>query len=157
MARAREVTIEPAARFDAAGAAVVRVRADELFEHADGVLDTGDVEQLRHMRVASRRLRAALEMFARAFDKNEHAAVLREVKRLADALGARRDVDVQIERLEALRPEVGAVDVLGLEALLIELRAEQAQANAALATALGDACERELEARLRALVEAVGA
>ena len=41
-----------------------RVRAEELFEHADGVLDTDDIERVHDMRVATRRLRAVLEIFA---------------------------------------------------------------------------------------------
>jgi CHAD domain-containing protein len=47
----------------AAGSRVVSVRAAELREHADNVLDLSDVERLHDMRVATRRLRAALEIF----------------------------------------------------------------------------------------------
>jgi CHAD domain-containing protein len=152
MAKGRELDgLAGADRFAVAARRVVAVRAGELFEHAGGVLDTGDVERVHDMRVATRRLRAALEIFADAFDADEHRAVLRDVKRLADALGARRDPDVLLERLEALRAELPATDLGAYEALLERLRADQAEGNAVLAAALDDARERDLEGRLRAL------
>jgi CHAD domain-containing protein len=68
MAKADEVEgLEAGDRFDVAARKVVAVRARELFEHADGVLDTTDIERVHNMRVASRRLRAVLEIFAGAF------------------------------------------------------------------------------------------
>ena len=50
-----------------AAAKIVSVRAAELTEHAPGVLDTGDIERVHDMRVATRRLRAALEIFEPCF------------------------------------------------------------------------------------------
>ena len=85
MAKARDI---PGLRWDdsfrTAAAAVVRVRAQELWEQADGVLDTSDVERVHAMRVASRRLRAVLEIFAPCFPAAAYRDVLRDVKRLAD-------------------------------------------------------------------------
>ena len=46
-----------------AAAKVVSVRGVELAAHAQGVLDTGDIERVHDMRVATRRLRATLEIF----------------------------------------------------------------------------------------------
>ncbi len=52
-----------------AAARVVVVRADELVEHSANVLDTADIERVHDMRVATRRLRAALEVFEPCFPK----------------------------------------------------------------------------------------
>ena len=52
------------------------------------------------MRVATRRLRAALEVFEPCFPRKRHRKALKRVKALADALGERRDRDVAIEFLE---------------------------------------------------------
>ncbi|HEY8584601.1 MAG TPA: CHAD domain-containing protein [Capillimicrobium sp.] len=107
MAKAREIPgLLPGDRFDVAARKAVAVRAEELLEHAAAVRPDGDPELVFHARVATRRLRAALEIFAPAFPKAEHRAVLRDVKRLADALGARRDPDVQLAELERLRAEI---------------------------------------------------
>ena len=92
--------LTPDTRFGGAAAAAVEVRAGEVFAHAAGVLDTADIERVHDMRVATRRLRAALEVFAACFATKQHRSVLREVKALADALGERRDPDVAIEELE---------------------------------------------------------
>ena len=76
---------------------MVKVRAKEVFAHSDGVLDLDDVERVHDMRVATRRLRAALEIFEPCFPRKRHRKALKKVKALADALGERRDVDVEIE------------------------------------------------------------
>ena len=65
-----------------------------MVAHSGGVLDVDEIENVHDMRVASRRLRAALEIFASCFDPEEHEQVLGEVKAIADALGERRDRDV---------------------------------------------------------------
>ena len=65
------------------------------------VLDIGDIERVHDMRVATRRLRAALEVFEPCFPKKRLSAALSEVKALADALGERRDRDVTIAALDA--------------------------------------------------------
>src|SRR2546423_13501093 len=107
MAKAREIPgLKGQDSFRAAAAKVVSVRADELFEHADGVLDTSDIERVHDMRVATRRLRAVLEIFGPCFPKQLHRSVLRDVKALADALGARRDPDVQTAGLTAFAAAV---------------------------------------------------
>ena len=100
MARAQPIpTLDCGDSFTIAAAKVVSTRAAEVFELRYGVLDTGDVERLHDMRVATRRLRAVLEIFAPCFPGPAHRAALRDVRRLADALGARRDPDVQIAAL----------------------------------------------------------
>jgi len=131
---------------------VVRVRAAELFAQADGVLDTSDIERVHDMRVATRRLRAVLETFGGAFPKHELRPVLRDVKALADALGARRDPDVAIASLLAFAQEVPAADRAGAESLAAALREEQAAGNEKLARALEEAREQDLRGRLDALV-----
>jgi len=103
------------------------------------------------MRVASRRLRAVLEIFAPCFPRDQHKAVLREVKDLADALGARRDPDVQLAALEELAGALRKVEQPGLGVLAEHLRAEQEEGNRTLARALEHARESDLPARLRAL------
>jgi len=153
VAKAREVPgLAPGDRFDEAARKVVAVRADELFEHAAGVLDTSEIERVHAMRVASRRLRAVLEIFARAFEPDELKPVLRDVKALADALGARRDPDVHIEAFTHLREQMPAADDPGIDVMLERLHAEQAEGNGILAAALDAAREHDLAGRLQRLV-----
>src|SRR6185436_8652097 len=98
--KARPVELDGEMTFAQAASVTVTTRSHELFACADRVLDTEDIERVHDMRVASRRLRAALEVFAPCYDRDEHKDLLREVKRLGDALGKRRDPDVQIAGLQ---------------------------------------------------------
>jgi CHAD domain-containing protein len=105
------------------------------------------------MRVATRRLRAVLEIFSPCFPKKAHRSALREVKALADALGERRDPDVQIEHLEAYGDAAPAQDRPGVDVLVSRLRTRQAAANADLAAILAGVERSDLRGRLLALAE----
>jgi CHAD domain-containing protein len=153
VAKAADIDVHPYEPYALAAARIVRVRADELFDHADGVLDTSDIERVHDMRVASRRLRAVLEIFEPCFPKGDFKTVLRDVKALADALGERRDPDVHIDAMEAFAASVQTANRPGLEALVARLRDRQTRGNAALAAALDDAVEHNLHARLHSLAD----
>lgn len=134
-----------------AAAAVVEVRSQELFGFAHGVLDTADIERVHDMRVASRRLRAALEVFAPCFPKREHKLCLTEVKRLADALGERRDPDVALAAIRKLAKKMEPGDRPGLNSFAASLASEQERGNAALQRVLAEVAALALEERLAAL------
>jgi CHAD domain-containing protein len=156
MARAAEVPgFAEAETFADAAALVVEARAAEVFAFRERALDTGDIEGVHDMRVATRRLRAALEIFAVCFPRKPHRAVLKEVKRLADALGARRDPDVAIESMVKIGAALGEEDRAGIATLVEALRARQQAANEALAEELERIELVDLRARLEAL--AIGA
>ena len=142
MAKAADVPLRRDMTFAEAAALTVGVRAEEVWDHAENVLDVTDIERVHAMRVATRRLRAVLEIFAPAFPSRRHKAVLGEVKALAAALGERRDPDVQLAALE------GVADV---ETLARRLKAEQAAGNETLAAALRHAEEIDLRRQLREL------
>src|SRR5687767_7650667 len=147
MAKAREIPgIAAALPFREAAARAVETRTEEVFDHAADVLDTTDIEGVHDMRVATRRLRAVMEIFAVCFPKKRHRRLLREVKNLADVLGERRDPDVMIERLEK---EAGGLP--GVSDLQEELRARQAGANDRLAAELERIERDRLRERLIAM------
>ena len=151
MAKARDIELAGEGSFEEGARQALRVRADEVFEHAAGVLDTADIERVHAMRVATRRLRAVMEIFAPVFPKKQHRALLKEVKALADALGERRDRDVAIEALGKTAAALTSDDRPGIEHRIAELREEQQGANAALAEALQRIEANDLRGRLRAL------
>jgi CHAD domain-containing protein len=155
VARAREVSgLDCEESFGRAAARVVEVRAAEVFEYADGVLDMGEIERLHDMRVATRRLRAALEVFEPCFPAKRHRKALKRVKSLADALGERRDRDVAIEFLAGFEDEIPASERAALAALIERLRGEQRQANDALAPYVTAKRLKKLHRRLRKLIKA---
>ena len=152
MAKARDIEgLHGDMTYAEAAALTVRVRAEEVFEHAAGVLDTSEIERVHDMRVATRRLRAVLEVYAPCFEARELRPLLRDVKELADALGARRDPDVELLALEQFAASVGPDERAGLELFIARTRTEQAEGNALLTQALAHADEHDLRARLAAL------
>jgi CHAD domain-containing protein len=140
-----------------AAAKIVEVRAEELIDHAKGVLDTGDIERVHDMRVATRRLRAALEIFEPCFPEKSFDQSLTEVKRLADALGERRDRDVAIVSLRRFNEQMAAPDRRGVGSLIERLSREQEEANVALAPLVDQANLRSLRESLEELVGAAKA
>ncbi len=138
--------------YAAAAARVVAVRASELAQHAGGVLDMRQIERLHDMRVATRRLRAALEVFEPCFPRKRWRRALRAVKSLADALGERRDRDVSIAALREFADGIGEEDRPGVESLIERLGEEQEDANEALAPSVSADAVEELCERLETLV-----
>ena len=134
-----------------AAAAIIAERAEAVFALREGVLDTADIERVHRMRVATRRLRAALEVFGPALHGRRGRRALAEVKSLAAALGERRDRDVQLERLSRLSAKTEGAERHAVELLAQELRSEQRQANRVLHHALRHAKRTHLRRRLARL------
>ena len=155
MARARPIPdLSAGEPYASAAAKVVAVRAAELIEHSRGVLDTQEIERVHDMRAASRRLRAALEIFEPCFPKRRFKEVLGEVKGLSDALGERRDRDVSIAFLEEFAAAMPEAERRGVGTLVTSLRGDQQDANRVLRGEVREEGLERLERRLQALVAA---
>ena len=101
MAPAREIPdLSCDDSYRAAAGKVIWTRFEEMMSFRDAAVAGADIEGIHDMRVASRRLRAALEVFADALPRRRVRPLLKDVKALADALGEVRDRDVLIERLQ---------------------------------------------------------
>ena len=156
MARPRRVEVDCEEPFAAAAARIVAARSQELFEQSAGVLDLDDVERVHDMRVATRRLRAALELFEECFPSKRRHKSLKRVRALADALGERRDLDVELELLEGLSGDLASGDRQAIETLVGGLRAQQLEANERLAAFVTKKRLRKLKRRLHRLTEEAG-
>jgi CHAD domain-containing protein len=78
---------------------------DAFLREIDGVRSARDIEHIHRMRVASRRLRAALPIFKSCFPKRKFRTWMLELQKITRALGDARDTDVQIAYLEQLKKE----------------------------------------------------
>lgn len=154
MAGARKVELDCGGSFSEAAARAIAVRAEEVFALSGGVLDLAEIERVHDMRVATRRLRAALEVFAPCFPRKRHRKALKKVKALADALGERRDADVEIELLGRLCGEAAEADLGALQALIEERRKRQQLANGELAPHVAAKRLKKLRRRLKKLAKA---
>lgn len=124
---------------------VLCARMEEMCRLRAAALLWSEPKGVHDMRVASRRLRSALRDFKPYLRKRRLASSARELKRVADALGAVRDADVAIMALEKLQQEAPANVTAGITNLADERRAEREAARAALV----DAIEEERLDRLR--------
>lgn len=123
--------------FRSAAGKIIWTRFQEMMSFADAALEGSDPEGVHDMRVASRRLRAALELFQDVFPVKQLAPFRRGVKELADTLGEVRDLDVLIERLEADQRGRPPSQRLVLQEMIEELRADRAVRRKTLKEALG--------------------
>jgi len=89
----------------------IATQASLLAAHEAGARLGDDPEALHQMRVATRRLRAALRLFAEVLPP-EAATLNTELRWLAGVLGQVRDLDVQIDRLHAQEREPGTLQPL---------------------------------------------
>ncbi len=84
------------------GASVLLKHLAALRQEIPGVRTAEDLESIHRMRVASRRLRSAIPLFARCFRKKQVRYWIQEIKGITRALGAARDADVQLDVLKKI-------------------------------------------------------
>jgi CHAD domain-containing protein len=113
------------ARFADAAGRIVLTRWREMMSYREGTLAGEDVEELHAMRVASRRLRAAMDAFAAAFPPKSFRRYLRTVKEVTDTLGDARDLDVAVDGLESRLADAPAAERAGIQGLIDRYRAER--------------------------------
>jgi hypothetical protein len=70
-----------------------------MYDFAPAIRDPANVEELHNMRIAAKRLRYTMELFAPVFDK-EFAQTLKVVEDIQERLGAIHDADVIVPLLE---------------------------------------------------------
>ena len=138
--------------FRSAAGKTIWTRFEEMMSFRDAALRGKDIEGVHDMRVATRRLRAALELFRDAFPRRRLAPMLEDVKGLADALGAVRDLDVMIDRLSADRRGRPASQRLVLDEFIADMRGERQRARRELKALLDDLDRRDFSRRFLAVV-----
>ena len=95
--------ISPDPGYCAYGATRIRERVRQLAGEIEGVRKAEDIEAVHRMRVASRRIRAALPLFSCCIPQKKYLRWTREIRDITRALGDARDKDVQIEFLTSYR------------------------------------------------------
>lgn len=129
MAKEDEIAgLEPGQPFGQAGRTIIRNRFAAMWAYRDGTL-AGDEDALHDMRVASRRLRAAFDVFAPAFRGGAYRRLHRITARLTDELGVVRDGDVMLLTLQKYRKGLSADERPGINDLIENLSAERAAAR----------------------------
>ena len=104
--KARAIAVRPAAAVATARRAAQREALDQILANIPGALVGKDPEYLHQLRVGTRRLRAALRVFRGTMQRKDERALVRTLRKIAEASGPVRDWDVNAPRLPvSLRPE----------------------------------------------------
>lgn len=146
----------PDQTFREAGIAWMRRQNAELLRRLPGTLDGEDPEELHDMRVASRRLRAAMLLFEPVFPPRVYRKWYRRVSAITDALGATRDADVQgeaVRRRQASLPENEQADV---DVWLIVHQDRRTDARVEMVRALTDWRNRDMSGRFARVLCGLG-
>jgi CHAD domain-containing protein len=115
--------------------AVLRTQFGAFLRAEPGTRLGTDAEELHDMRVATRRLRAALKLFAEALPVRA-GRVRDELKWIGGALGEVRDLDVQMDQVETWRADAPEPDREALGELSSVLEGQRAEARRRLLAAL---------------------
>lgn len=114
---------------------VIRRHVADLLYHEPGARLGEDSEALHAMRVANRRLRADLRLFAKALP-DEWQSIDDELRWLGSTLGAVRDLDIQLARIDGWMAEDTGGELEGLGATRDLLDARRAESRTVLLAAL---------------------
>ena len=128
--------ITPDATYVQAAHAALRHQLQELMDNLPGTRAGDDIEALHDMRVASRRLRAAMSVFAAAFPEKPFKVVEKRVSGVTDALSVVRDADVLIEFVTKAGKTASEADRVGIEAFLDHLQSQRDRDRVALVRSL---------------------
>ena len=124
---------------------------------ADGDLRAhGDAASVHAARVAARKLRTDLGLLRELLDAAWVADVRAQLKRLSDLLGAVRDLDVLMTRVQAIGPRLPAENADAVSPMLARLRAARERADLALRAQLGAFWYRELLGALATVIRDAG-
>ena len=135
-AASADLALHPADRFVDAAYKVLRREFNTLLWNEPGTRLGLDTEYLHDMRVAARRMRAALRVFRDALPPRRLSGLKRELKWLGAALGRVRDLDVSLLNLETLREQIGPRYRDSLKRYQEELAVRREKARTALIESL---------------------
>ncbi len=146
-----------------AGRKVLRMHLARMLSHEAGTRSGVDPEELHKMRVATRRMRAVWRVFDGAYERKVQKRHVAELRTVARALGAVRDLDVQLDGLAEYRLSMadatGAPGAAGeaLEPLARALRERRQDARERLIKLLDSRAYQRFVADYLEFVETPGA
>jgi CHAD domain-containing protein len=144
---------EPGETFAQSARRVLLERLRTMLGWTTEVIKHEDIEAVHRMRVASRRLRAALDAYQTCCEPRLYRKVHRQVTEAAGALGNARDGDVMIEYLQAqLKEDLDRDEQAGVRWLMAHLRDYRQQQQEHLSDFLHNFDAEKLERQLKASV-----
>jgi CHAD domain-containing protein len=110
--------VSPDDTMSEAGRKILRYHFLQMLVHEPGTRAGEDIEELHDMRVASRRMRAAFDVFGEYFKKKAIRTHLKGLRATGRALGHVRDLDVFLEKAAYFLDQAPEDERRGLDPLL---------------------------------------
>ncbi len=126
---AEKIGILPNDSLAEAGRKVMLYHFAQVLRHEDGTRLGEDIEALHDMRVATRRLRAAFEVFSEAFEPGALKPHLKGLRATGRALGSVRDLDVFMEKAQRYIETLPEEKRAGLDPLLSQWKEQREAAR----------------------------
>lgn len=139
-----------------AGRKVMLAQFAELLRHEEGVRLGEDIEELHDMRVATRRLRAAFEVYKEAFPQKTMKPHLARLRTLGRALGQARDLDVLLEKAHAYQSSLPLDHQNDLQPLIQHWEDQRQAAQVALLAHFDSKSYQKFKHRFNLFVQAAG-
>ncbi len=115
-----------------AGRKILRYHFLQMLLHEPGTRLGEDIEELHDMRVATRRMRAAFEVFGEYFEGKKVKSIRKGLRNTGRALGAVRDLDVIFEKAEHYLINLDETQRSGISPLIELWQAELQTAREAM-------------------------
>lgn len=111
---------------------LIAERWQDVWKAMPAAIEGANSEGVHDVRVASRRLRAAMDVAAPAFPKGWYKPLHRSAKEITGSLGEVRDRDVILERLQEQRAAASPADWPGIDRLIYRIDSERLVTRAAM-------------------------
>ncbi len=101
----------------------------DMLKHEEGSRIGDDIEHVHDMRVATRRMRSTLRLLNEYYKPKAIRPHERQLRKIARALGAVRDLDVLIHNLQTFNQSLNEADQAVFQSIIERLDAERAYAR----------------------------
>lgn len=128
---------------------VIASDLEKMLSHIDEVERNEETDPIHDMRVASRKTRAALELFSVCFSDPDYTHLERRVKEVTDVLSAARDLDVMQETLTDRLRALPADQREGLQGFIDQLSTRRQKRQKPVEKALRRLEREKLKARFK--------
>ena len=135
---------------------LIGARWEDVWKAIPRAAEGADIEGVHDVRVASRRLRAAMDVAASAFPASWYKPLHRLAKEITSELGAVRDRDVMIEYLTTQREQAPPNERPGIDRLIARIERERSAARAEMESFLGELATQGLRDETRRRFPPVG-
>lgn len=130
--RQTEQALHPGQSYESAMRELIARRWAAVWTAVPVALEGADIKGVHDVRVASRRLRAAMDVAVECFPSGWYAPLHRVAKEITGALGEVRDRDVMIEYLTRDRAHADPLEHPGIDLLIARMERERVTARAGM-------------------------